>query len=100
MKVKINNVWYDSDEQPICIQINASEKECISNLDYKYAPQGKIAFWNTDNLDYTDEQILNWMNNIVKLLPPSKRCILCYNFLLSEKEEQIMLCSNCTPNNK
>lgn len=61
MRVKIGNKWFDSDDQPICIQINDVEQNHISQIDRKIAESGKYAVF-PDNTEMTVDQMREWMN--------------------------------------
>ena len=51
MRVKINDIWYDSKNQPICVQISDSEQKQIAEMDRSIATQGKYAvFPDTESI--------------------------------------------------
>lgn len=60
MRVKIGNTWYNSDDQPICIQVSEGEQRQIAALDRSVASQGKYAKY--DDKHITGEEILDWMS--------------------------------------
>ena len=59
MKVKVLDTWYDSNEQPLCIQITEQEQKQIGALDRSLAGQGKYAVYSEEH--GTPEEILKWM---------------------------------------
>ncbi len=60
MRVKIGFTWYDSNEQPICIQVSEGEQSQIADLDRSIARNGKYAvFPNTEEM--STEEMLSWM---------------------------------------
>ena len=60
MRVKINDVWYDSKNQSICIKISDGEQKQIAEMDRSVATQGKYAvFPNAESM--TREEMLEWM---------------------------------------
>lgn len=61
MRVKIGNVWYDSSEQPICIQISKEEQQQIAGLDRSSAVQGKYAVF-PEWYKATADEMVEWMN--------------------------------------
>lgn len=69
MKVKIGNKWYDSNDEPICIQVSEGEQKQIGEMDRSVAKKGRYAiFPNAQN--WTQEQMIEWMNEKPKP-PPS-----------------------------
>lgn len=58
MKVKIGDVWYDSEEVPICIQVTAAEKELIYT---NPGPEGKFAS-APDTFFQTNDEFRKWMS--------------------------------------
>jgi len=60
MKVKIGDTWYDSNEQPICIQISEGEQSQIADLDRSVARNGKYAVF-PDTEAMTTEEMFDWM---------------------------------------
>jgi hypothetical protein len=63
MRVKINETWYDSEIQPICIQISEYEQGKIADIDRKEAPQGKFASF-PESHSYVPNYIkIKWMNS-------------------------------------
>jgi hypothetical protein len=60
MRVKIDNTWYDSTEQPICIQIDELEQEQIGNIDRNLATQGKYAVF-PNNVALTKDEMIEFM---------------------------------------
>ena len=62
MRVKVNDTWYDSDDQPICIQINTVEQQQIADMDRRVASQGKYAVF-PDSDSTTAKQKIDWMKD-------------------------------------
>ena len=60
MRVKIGDTWYNSDEQPICIQISETEQRQIAELDRSVATNGKYAIFPDATIMSKDE-MLQWM---------------------------------------
>lgn len=60
MKVKIGDTWYDSNEQPICIQVSEQEQRQIADIDRSIAPKGKYAIF-PDIMNWTHDQMREWM---------------------------------------
>lgn len=60
MKVKIGNTWFDSNEQPICIQVSELEQKQIGNLDRTIAIHGKYAIF-PDEVEMSDGEMIEWM---------------------------------------
>jgi len=58
MRVKIENVWYDSEKQPICIQISEEEKTQIGVISSKLG--GKYAAFS-DSIEWSLEEKSKWM---------------------------------------
>ena len=62
MRVKIGDVWYDTKDQPICIQFNEAEQKQISDMDRSVAKKGKYAIFDCEEVkDWTTEQMHDWM---------------------------------------
>jgi len=59
MRVKIGDTWYNSDDQPICIQVSEFEQRQICSLDRSVATQGKYAIYSDGQ--GTADEILKWM---------------------------------------
>lgn len=62
MRVKIGNRWYDSNQQPICIQISEEEQEQIANMDRQVANKGKYASF-PPNCNMSAAEMLKWMSD-------------------------------------
>jgi len=60
MRVKVGDTWYDSTEQPICLQLNELEKEQIANMGPPTANNGKYAVFPDVNA-LSREEMLEWM---------------------------------------
>lgn len=60
MKVKIGDKWYDSKDEPICLQVSKGEQEQIGNLDRSKAPSGKYAVF-PDESNWTPDSMHKWM---------------------------------------
>jgi len=60
MKVKIGNKWYDSSNQPICIQVSQKEQEIIASIDRENAPKGKFACF-PDKPILSKSEMVSWM---------------------------------------
>ena len=60
MRVKIGNKWYNSDDTPICIQINDTEHNLISTMDRVVAKEGKFGVF-PDNSTLTYKEKYKWM---------------------------------------
>lgn len=60
MRVKIRDTWYDSKDEPICIQINEGEQEQIKNMDRAIAQNGKYAIFPDDE-SFTRKQMFDFM---------------------------------------
>ena len=60
MKVKIGDTWYDSDEQPICVQVTEGEQQQIADIDRAVAPAGKYCIF-PDSEDWDMESMREWM---------------------------------------
>jgi len=60
MRVKIGDTWYNSDDQPICIQLTEGEQKQICSMDRSISTQGKYAiFPDADSM--TIEEKLKFM---------------------------------------
>lgn len=62
MRVKIGNVWFNSDEEPICIQISLLEQTQIGAMNRDKAPNGKYAVFPATWERETKERKLAWMD--------------------------------------
>lgn len=60
MRVKIGDTWYDSNDQPICIQISEIEHGHISGMDRGVASQCKYASF-PDSSGMSPDQMRDWM---------------------------------------
>lgn len=60
MRVKIGETWYDSDEQPICIQVNEAEQQAIADMDRSVAKNGKFGVGKTDS-SFTPDDFRAWI---------------------------------------
>lgn len=60
MRVKIGNTWYDSLEQPICIEVNSTEKGQIQDMDMAGKNKAKYASFPDDSM--SKEEMLAWMD--------------------------------------
>jgi len=58
MRVKIDGVWHDSNEEPICIQISENEQQQIASVNRVDAPSGKYAIFPGE---WEREDMLKWM---------------------------------------
>jgi hypothetical protein len=61
MRVKIGNIWYDAEYEPICIQVSEGEQKQIAEMDRAVATQGKYAVF-PDRLGWSSDQMLAWMD--------------------------------------
>lgn len=59
MKVKIGQVWYSSDDTPICVQLSSVEQKQISTMDVEQDDQRKYAVF--PNNEQSKEEMLKWM---------------------------------------
>jgi hypothetical protein len=56
MRIKVNDEWYDGEDQPVMVELTDQDKINIANMDKeckKYCAR--------PNEGYTSEQILEWM---------------------------------------
>jgi len=47
MRVKIGDRWFDSDDQPLCVQLSELEQQQISELNRDVYTEGKFAVFPT-----------------------------------------------------
>jgi len=59
MRVKVGDKWFDSNEQPICIQVSEGEQEQIGRMDRRVAKEGKYAVF--PDIELTREECLAFM---------------------------------------
>ena len=57
MRVKINDVWYDSYATPICVELSSADKDNISRM----APDATKYAHAPDNHFTSAEEFLKWM---------------------------------------
>lgn len=60
MKFKVKDVWYDSDIEPLCLQVNEVEQRHIAELDRSKAPEGKYGSFPL-NAELSMEQMLEFI---------------------------------------
>lgn len=60
MRVKIGDTWFDSNDQPICIQVSEGEQKQIASIDRSVAPKGKYAIFPNAS-DWTEERMREWL---------------------------------------
>lgn len=58
MKVKIDNQWHDSNDEPICIQVSEGEQEQIGRMDRSVATHGRFAVFPGG---WERQAMLDWM---------------------------------------
>lgn len=63
MRVKIGDKWYNSNIQPICIQVNKTEQGHIADLDRSVASNGKYASF-PETMEMSREEMFEWMREI------------------------------------
>jgi hypothetical protein len=59
MRVRIGDKWYDSQLEPICIQVSEREQAQVGGMDRDVAMQGKYAVFPEG---WTVEQCREWMD--------------------------------------
>lgn len=62
MRVKIENKWYDSEDIPICIELDDAEKSLIADMGESAT---KLAIF-PPKYRKGEEHVRNWMNDKVK----------------------------------
>lgn len=60
MRIKIGEVWHDSDHEPICIQVNALEQGQIGGMAHTLDTEGKYAVF-PDTFAGESQDMLKWM---------------------------------------
>ena len=98
MRVKIGNKWYNSDEQPICIQISEKEQALIGDMQRGPESNGMFAVFPEDTT-MSAEQRLAWMkdvneqadNNSIEKSIPSCAAVEALSGYQQADEEGIMV---------
>jgi hypothetical protein len=66
MKVKIGDTWYDSDDQPICVQVDETERSEIAGMVLSPAKNGSKKYGRYGRFPESDttttEQKHHWMS--------------------------------------
>lgn len=60
MRVKIGEKWYDSNDEPICIQVSEVEQKQIGGMDREVATNGKYASFPDG---WEPDAALEWMRS-------------------------------------
>ena len=60
MRVKIGDTWYDSNDQPLCIQVSEDEQQAIADMDRSIATSGKFGVGKTDS-SFTPDDFRAWI---------------------------------------
>ena len=62
MRVKIRDTWYDSKDEPICIEISEFEQKQIAQMDRKIAQHGRYAVFPESWSQKSKDEKIKWMS--------------------------------------
>lgn len=62
MRVKIGDQWYNSEKQPICVQLSETEQQQIADMDRTVATKGKYASF-PEGWPWSHDERLKWMSD-------------------------------------
>lgn len=61
MRIKVQDKWFDSDEEPLCVQFSKKDLENLKNAEWPENVKHKYATF-PDHFEMTQEECSEWMD--------------------------------------